>query len=56
MPVINWSNSKLPIGGFALYWVVSVLSTVVVLSAWALWMRFNERRHSKRLQIGNKAV
>lgn len=45
--MIEWSSLQLPIGGFALYWTVTVLLTVVVLSAWAAWMRLNERRLTK---------
>ena len=56
MPMIGWDNLELPIGGFALYWIVSVLLTIVVLSAWALWMRLNERRHGDRMDRSEKAA
>lgn len=47
MPMLDWSKLKIPIGGFALYWIVTVLLTIVVLSAWAVWMHANERRLGK---------
>jgi len=56
MPMIEWSTIKLPIGGFSLYWIVTVLLTVVVLSAWAGWMHMNERRHKVRLAENEKKV
>jgi hypothetical protein len=56
MTMIEWSTLKLPIGGFSLYWIVTVLLTVVMLSAWAGWMHLNERRHNLSLVESEKKV
>jgi hypothetical protein len=54
LPMIDWSTLELPVGSFSLYWIVTVLLTIVVLSVWAGWMRLNERRHKARLGDSSK--